>query len=128
MMVAWYILDGSGAYAASAGASPTLPSGAAAIPTGLTIADILASTLVAGTWVARPVAPVAAMVSGAITLTGCPSGSYAEVTDDLASEFLGRIDEASGTILITLPDPGRYVIDVVFPLPYLPSRSIVTVV
>lgn len=82
---------------------------------------------IGGAWTDRPLSPVAEVLAGSVTLTECPAGSYAEIYDREIGDYLGRVDETGGVIEISLPDPGTYLIEVTFPPPYLPSRSVVEV-
>jgi hypothetical protein len=75
-------------------------------------------------WALRPTCPIPDALAGApytAVIRDCPQGCRAEVIDRIGEEVIGEAQEADGTIVISLPDPGLYRIEVNAPLPWLTS-------
>lgn len=77
----------------------------------------------------RPELPPIARVGTAWTVSGCPVGARVEVIDDTGGEvmFLGEAATDGEDFTFDLPDAGKYEINVVPPLPWMPIIQKVTV-
>ncbi|MGO4854930.1 hypothetical protein [Phaeovulum sp. W22_SRMD_FR3] len=111
------------------GVARALPEGAIAAPDSFdpAMAEQLYRTA-GGDWVERPLCPVPVVVSGGIQISGCPEGVRAEVYDLDGTEHLASLTpDAAGLIAASLPEAGRYRIEVEGPEPLRPVAVEITV-
>lgn len=122
-MIQYSWADAEG-FVVRAGSGFTLPDGAIELPEGLTAMASVHHMLVGGAFVPRPVLPnpvINRLDAGVLVqFTDLPTGTMAEVIDAAIGCTLGSEPEAKGAILIELPEPGLYLIEVTPPRPFLP--------
>ena len=122
-MLRWAILEPDGAYPVQAGSGRILPPGAVETPPDVPPETIAASMLVDGTWVRRPALPDPVVASSAdglrVTVGGLPPEAACTVWDAATGEALATLTPDQGTVALTLADPGRYLIEIEAPRPWL---------
>ena len=103
------------------GAAPTLPEGAIALPRGADVTALMRMMLVDGVWVDRPRPIVQTDQTGVttVTLADAPTGTTCRIIDLLTDDLLFAGAANAGAIW-TLPDPGRYAVEIDPPPPWLP--------
>lgn len=103
------------------GSAPALPDGAIALRRGADVAALMAMMLVEGVWVDRPRPSLSVDQTGvtAVTLADAPPGTACRIID-LATDDLLFAGPPPVPPIWTLPDPGRYAVEIEPPLPWLP--------
>jgi len=113
------------------GQGGVVPEGFVEVPDEVDLVSLATLMLTGEGWMPRP-AMAAPVVSDAgpgrdVTFIDCPAGTAFEVSDAETGAILQTIT-AGGSVVIHLPEPGRYRIDAQPPLPFLPLQAAVDVV
>ena len=125
-MKAYVFVDASG-FVSRAGSGSELPEDALELPADIAPTDALSMMLVDGTFMPCPrINPpdvTAFETNGrAAQFRDLPAGTSAEIIDVDLGYIMATEAETDGVIIIALPDPGRYQIDVNPPRPHLPMH------
>lgn len=102
-----------------AGIDSRLPNGAVVLPEGILPEHQLWIMYVNGEWVERPLLPYWERTPTGIKIENCPDEVAFEVYDRDTGAYLGRAESEDGALILDLPDPGTYRIDVSVPDPWL---------
>ncbi len=113
------------------GQGGVVPEGFVKVPDEVDLVSLATLMLTAEGWMPRPAmaAPVVSDAGpgvGIVTFFDCPAGTAFEVSDVETGAILQTIT-AGGSVVIHLPEPGRYRIDAQPPLPFLPLQAAVDV-
>lgn len=121
MMINWAKMDGAGLLPLELGRARTLPDGAVETPGVADPTALMRMMLVDGVWVDRPRPIVQTDQTGVttVTLADAPAGTTCRIVDLLTDDLLFEGPSDAGAIW-TLPDPGRYAVEIDPPLPWLP--------
>ncbi len=129
MMMKYVKIDPVSGVVLFAGAGPTLPSGAVAVPSALAVCDLAQMMEVApGVFSARPQVSLVFDGQSQVSLSGCPAGSRLRIDDLAGSEILleADIDDDGYSEIFSFP-VGIFRVDVAPPVPYLPAQIEVVV-
>ena len=71
----------------------------------------------------RPSCPAPVRTAEGFEIAGCPAGCRAEVYDIEGEELIATVAAEAGLIAVSLPDPGRYLVEVSAPGAWLPAAA-----
>lgn len=120
-MINWAKMDGDGVLPLELGRGRTLPVGAVETPGVADPTTLMRMMRVDGVWVERPLPIVQRDQTGVttVTLVDAPAGTTCRIIDLLTDDLLFAGPAAVAAIW-SLPDPGRYAVEIDPPPPWLP--------
>jgi hypothetical protein len=120
----WFAMLKESGCVALAGVSRMPPDGHVPLPAGVDIAEAGKLMRVDGEWTARPEIAAPVVTAGAVSLSPCPDGVVAYVSDTETGVRFGEVAAADDALLIELPDPGEYTVEFTAPEPWLAPAAI----
>lgn len=92
------------------------------LPDGAMLLDELVDPMIMmyvdDVWIERPSLNEPMIDDGSFIIEDCPDGLAAIVTDFDTGAYFGRVECEDGSLIISLPDPGQYTIELIIPRPF----------
>lgn len=120
-MPRYAILSSDGLFVEAVATAPVVPEGALLVSGAVSLSHVLGCMVVGGELVPRPRAPRPYIGVGSVEVLDCPPDTLITVFDVEVGEVLGSaVATASAPgVFFSLPDRGRYQVEVSPPHPFL---------